>query len=133
MAPSSQLLAINGPFYRTVRYIGLPTIVMTEQDREILKDIDERKTVADDLCLSCDGTCKESESVICSDCLGQGCLLYGHEYNTLLRLSGRPDDGILEEDDWDRVLDINLKGNYLCLRYEARAMLDMRNQSSRNR
>lgn len=30
----------------------------------------------------------------------------------------------LEEDDWDRVLDINLKGNYLCLRYEARAMLD---------
>ncbi|MGH9949421.1 MAG: SDR family NAD(P)-dependent oxidoreductase [Pyrinomonadaceae bacterium] len=30
----------------------------------------------------------------------------------------------LEEDDWDSVLDINLKGNYLCLRYEARAMLD---------
>ena len=30
----------------------------------------------------------------------------------------------LEEDDWDRVLDINLKGNYLCLRYEARAMLN---------
>ena len=30
----------------------------------------------------------------------------------------------LAEDDWDRVLDINLKGNYLCLRYEARAMLD---------
>ena len=30
----------------------------------------------------------------------------------------------LPEEDWDRVLDINLKGNYLCLRYEARAMLD---------
>ena len=30
----------------------------------------------------------------------------------------------LAEDDWDKVLDINLKGNYLCLRYEARAMLD---------
>ena len=29
----------------------------------------------------------------------------------------------LIEDDWDSVLDINLKGNYLCLRYEARAML----------
>jgi NAD(P)-dependent dehydrogenase (short-subunit alcohol dehydrogenase family) len=29
----------------------------------------------------------------------------------------------LPEEDWDRVLDINLKGNYLCLRYEARAML----------
>jgi NAD(P)-dependent dehydrogenase (short-subunit alcohol dehydrogenase family) len=29
----------------------------------------------------------------------------------------------LEEDDWDKVLDINLKGNYLCLKYEARAML----------
>ena len=29
----------------------------------------------------------------------------------------------LAEEDWDRVLDINLKGNYLCLRYEARAML----------
>lgn len=30
----------------------------------------------------------------------------------------------LSEDDWDKVLDVNLKGNYLCLRYEARAMLD---------
>jgi len=30
----------------------------------------------------------------------------------------------LEEGDWDKVLDINLKGNYLCLKYEARAMLD---------
>ncbi|HMQ04947.1 MAG TPA: glucose 1-dehydrogenase [Pyrinomonadaceae bacterium] len=30
----------------------------------------------------------------------------------------------LEEADWDRVLDINLKGNYLCLRFEARAMLE---------
>ena len=30
----------------------------------------------------------------------------------------------LAEDDWDRVLDINLKGTFLCLKYEARAMLD---------
>ncbi len=30
----------------------------------------------------------------------------------------------LPEDDWDKVLDINLKGNYLCLKYEARAMID---------
>lgn len=30
----------------------------------------------------------------------------------------------LPEDDWDVVLDVNLKGNYLCLKYEARAMLD---------
>ena len=30
----------------------------------------------------------------------------------------------LPEEDWDKVLDINLKGNYLCLRFEARAMLD---------
>ncbi len=30
----------------------------------------------------------------------------------------------LQEDDWDKVLDINLKGNYLCLKYEARAMID---------
>ena len=30
----------------------------------------------------------------------------------------------LTEEDWDKVLDINLKGNFLCLRYEARAMLD---------
>ena len=29
----------------------------------------------------------------------------------------------LAEEDWDRVLNINLKGNYLCLRSEARAML----------
>jgi NAD(P)-dependent dehydrogenase (short-subunit alcohol dehydrogenase family) len=29
----------------------------------------------------------------------------------------------LTEDDWDRVLDINLKGTFLCMKYEARAML----------
>lgn len=33
----------------------------------------------------------------------------------------------LTEDDWDRVLDINLKGIFLCLKYEARAMLDCGN------
>jgi NAD(P)-dependent dehydrogenase (short-subunit alcohol dehydrogenase family) len=30
----------------------------------------------------------------------------------------------LAEDDWDRVLDINLKGTFLCMKYEARAMLN---------
>lgn len=30
----------------------------------------------------------------------------------------------LTEDDWDRVLDINLKGIFLCMKYEATAMLD---------
>jgi len=29
----------------------------------------------------------------------------------------------LREEEWDRVLDINLKGTFLCLKYEARAML----------
>jgi NAD(P)-dependent dehydrogenase (short-subunit alcohol dehydrogenase family) len=29
----------------------------------------------------------------------------------------------LSEEEWDRVLDINLKGTFLCLKYEARAML----------
>lgn len=29
----------------------------------------------------------------------------------------------LPEEEWDRVLDINLKGAFLCLKYEARAML----------
>ncbi len=29
----------------------------------------------------------------------------------------------LSEDDWDRVLDINLKGAFLCMKHEARAML----------
>jgi NAD(P)-dependent dehydrogenase (short-subunit alcohol dehydrogenase family) len=29
----------------------------------------------------------------------------------------------LLEEEWDRVLDINLKGTFLCLKYEARAML----------
>lgn len=29
----------------------------------------------------------------------------------------------LSEDDWDRVMNINLKGTYLCLKYEAKAML----------
>lgn len=33
----------------------------------------------------------------------------------------------LTEDDWDRVLDINLKGIFLCMKYEARAMLDCGN------
>ena len=31
----------------------------------------------------------------------------------------------LSEDDWDQVLDINLKGTFLCMKYEARAMLDL--------
>jgi len=30
----------------------------------------------------------------------------------------------LAENDWDQVLDINLKGTFLCMKYEARAMLD---------
>lgn len=30
----------------------------------------------------------------------------------------------LTEDEWDRVLNINLRGTFLCLKYEARAMLD---------
>jgi NAD(P)-dependent dehydrogenase (short-subunit alcohol dehydrogenase family) len=29
----------------------------------------------------------------------------------------------LPEQEWDRVLDTNLKGTFLCLQYEARAML----------
>lgn len=29
----------------------------------------------------------------------------------------------LTEDQWDQVLDINLKGPFLCMKYEARAML----------
>jgi NAD(P)-dependent dehydrogenase (short-subunit alcohol dehydrogenase family) len=33
----------------------------------------------------------------------------------------------LSEEDWDQVLDINLKGTYLCMKYEARAMLDLGN------
>ena len=31
----------------------------------------------------------------------------------------------LLEDDWDQVLDINLKGTFLCMKYEAKAMLDL--------
>jgi NAD(P)-dependent dehydrogenase (short-subunit alcohol dehydrogenase family) len=38
------------------------------------------------------------------------------------KLSGITD---LPEDDWDQVLDINLKGTFLCMKYEARAMLDL--------
>jgi NAD(P)-dependent dehydrogenase (short-subunit alcohol dehydrogenase family) len=30
----------------------------------------------------------------------------------------------LAEDEWDRVLNINLKGTFFCMKYEARAMLD---------
>lgn len=33
----------------------------------------------------------------------------------------------LTEDDWDRVLDINLKGIFLCMKYEAKAMLNCGN------
>ena len=36
------------------------------------------------------------------------------------QLSGITD---LPEEEWDRVFDINLKGNFLCMKYEARAML----------
>ncbi len=31
----------------------------------------------------------------------------------------------LEENDWDQVLDINLKGTFLCMKYEAKAMLNL--------
>lgn len=31
----------------------------------------------------------------------------------------------LSEDDWDQVLDINLKGTFLCMKHEARAMLNL--------
>lgn len=31
----------------------------------------------------------------------------------------------LSEEDWDHVLDINLKGTFLCMKYEARAMLNL--------
>ena len=31
----------------------------------------------------------------------------------------------LAENDWDQVLDINLKGTFLCMKYEARAMLKL--------
>lgn len=37
------------------------------------------------------------------------------------RLAGITD---LEEAEWDRVLDINLKGVFLCMKHEAKAMLD---------
>jgi NAD(P)-dependent dehydrogenase (short-subunit alcohol dehydrogenase family) len=37
------------------------------------------------------------------------------------RLAGILD---LAEEDWDRVLDVNLKGVFLCMKWEARAMLD---------
>ena len=30
----------------------------------------------------------------------------------------------LPEEEWDRVLDINLKGTFLCIKHEARVMLD---------
>jgi NAD(P)-dependent dehydrogenase (short-subunit alcohol dehydrogenase family) len=33
----------------------------------------------------------------------------------------------LAEEDWDRVLDINLRGAFLCMKYEGRAMLDCGN------
>jgi len=33
----------------------------------------------------------------------------------------------LPEEEWDRVLDINLKGTFLCLKHESRAMLDRGN------
>ena len=33
----------------------------------------------------------------------------------------------LADDDWDRVLDINLRGAFLCLKHEARAMLNAGN------
>jgi NAD(P)-dependent dehydrogenase (short-subunit alcohol dehydrogenase family) len=31
----------------------------------------------------------------------------------------------LEEEDWNQVLDINLKGTFLCMKYEAKAMLNL--------
>ncbi len=38
--------------------------------------------------------------------------------------------GEMPEDEWDRVLDINLKGSFLCMKYESRAMLAAGNGGS---
>lgn len=38
--------------------------------------------------------------------------------------------GDMPEEEWDRVLDINLKGTYLCMKYESRAMLASGNGGS---
>lgn len=38
--------------------------------------------------------------------------------------------GDMPEEEWDRVLDINLKGTYLCMKYESRAMLACGNGGS---
>jgi NAD(P)-dependent dehydrogenase (short-subunit alcohol dehydrogenase family) len=36
----------------------------------------------------------------------------------------------LAEEDWDNVLDINLRGAILCLKYEARAILNWGNRGA---
>ena len=38
--------------------------------------------------------------------------------------------GDMPEEEWDRVLDINLKGTYFCMKYESRAMLAFGNGGS---
>ena len=43
------------------------------------------------------------------------------------KLSGITD---LPEEDWDRVMNVNLKGVFLCLKYEARAMIEADNGGS---
>jgi DnaJ-class molecular chaperone len=65
---------------------------MTDEEKIILQEIDERKFRRDDPCDSCDGTGLLEHQKPCVHCLGQGVLLTGKEYALILKLAASDDE-----------------------------------------
>ncbi len=64
------------------------SITYTPAERQIFAELETRKVANDeqDQCDSCNGTGGTNERV-CTDCLGQGLLLYQHEWDLLMTLT----------------------------------------------
>ena len=68
--------------------------------RELLEELQRRKDAKEDLCESCNST-GMYDGRVCHDCLGQGILLTGSEYKTLLAIANGEDDAILDRQAFD--------------------------------
>lgn len=67
---------------------------------ELLAAIDHRRIENDDPCDSCDAT-GLADGEVCGHCLGQKVLLTGEEFETLLLVGMRKNDGILGEQEFE--------------------------------
>ena len=73
----------------------------SEEERFMLSEIERRRERREDPCESCDGSGRDSAAGIignriCSDCLGQGILLTGMEYEFMLFVVNSTSDDVLD-------------------------------------